>query len=263
MRTLSSALIASLLVLGWAGPSLAAPEPFHTATLSLQIGTNAVVVTGVSGTADVTRTGGGDITGLALDGGIFQTTGYVIVITDPMAQPIAGIQITGSNSSGTFSDGGGHLGGFGGKMPLAGVSKVCLFAPCSSAAANVSVPLTVAGNAGSATVGFFVEVTVGGAPWTDAKVTGATLPTTAMNFAAWQTAMGAPVSTTGSITQMGISAHVRLVSPTFVSTNIPASAVVPVWGILEFDIPEPTTIALGLAAVGSLLVMGRRRRRAG
>jgi hypothetical protein len=56
---------------------------------------------------------------------------------------------------------------------------------------------------------------------------------------------------------------VNLVTPVFVSTNIGASAVVPVFGRLDFTLttPEPGALATLGAAIVSLVAVGFARRR--
>jgi hypothetical protein len=143
------------------------------------------------------------------------------------------------------------MGGLGGKMPVKGTAKICLFSPCSAAAANVSVPLTVVGSGGSATVATFVNVTVIGAPWTEGTAAVGTI--TQMGF------VHGPA--TGTSTTAGPSGVVRLVTPIFVSTNIPASSVVPAFGLLTLHfVPEPGTLVLLGSGIAGLVMFGRSRR---
>ena len=168
------------------------------------------------------------------------------------AYPIAGIQATVANQTANFARSGGKIGG---TMPLSGVNKVCLFQSCSIAIANLSVPISVVGLGGSAFATGAVNLTVKGAPWTQGTASIGTV-----------TKMGNAAATTQMATTMGgISNTISLVTPIFVSTNIGASAVVPVWGFLDFKLvssaPEPGTIAALGAAIVSLVSVGFVRRR--
>ena len=197
-------------------------------------------------TASVSRGAGNSLTGVAFPDQIFSTAGFVLPVTDPSASPIKGVQATAANGAASFH---ATAGGFGGTMPLAGQNKVCLFGPCSAAVANISVPLNVAGVGGSATVNAAVALTVLGAPWTTGTAQIGTV-----------TAMGhvSPVSSTGMA-----SGTVSLVTPVFVSTNIGASAVVPIFVVMDLTIPEPGQLALMATSVAGLVAVGvaRRRRR--
>jgi hypothetical protein len=213
--------------------------------------------------------------------------GLIVPITDPAANPIKGLQLTQNNASGNFAVGtatpmqpqpvtpGAHLRG---PMALVGVNKVCLFKACTaSPSANITVPVSVNGVGGTAAATGAVSVTVRGAPWTTGKQL--IFPRTAM------TTMGAQVNPPGNPTGMGMTTmggtsmatifvqggtsktmgggtHVQLVTPIFISTNIPASAVVPAFAILQFVAsPEPGVAAGCAAAIGALLLLGWRRRR--
>ena len=227
---------------------------------SLQLVINALDPIGVALETPVTATSASRngemlLTTVAFEGGLFATSQVIIPVTDDSAFPIAGIQATVSNASANFSraSGGGPIGG---TMPLVGVNKVCLFAPCSSAVANLSVPVSVVGGTGgSAFVTGAVNLTVRGAPWTQA--TAAVGASTIMGNA------GEATQVTNSASS--ISNVVNLVTPVFVSTNIGASAVVPVFGSLNFTLtstaPEPGALAALGAAIVSLVAVGISRRR--
>src|SRR6185295_19290658 len=115
-----------------------------------------------------------------------------------------------------------HAGGFGGQLPLLGIAKLCLFASCPAAIANVSVPLSNAGVGGERTAMGAVNVTVGGAPWTtNDTVTGFRTrsdPFTVMGFR--RGPAGGPSSTAQA------SGVLQLVTPVFVSTNLAAEPTV-------------------------------------
>ena len=181
----------------------------------------------------------------------FATTGVVVAVTDPAAFPIQGVQATAHNATGSFD--GGVGGTLSGPMAILGFNKVCLFAPCSAPPpANVSVPVEVIGVGGTATASMLVNVTVVGNPWTTGATEVGTI--TQAGFA------HGPASATSS-TAIG-SGVVRLVTPVFVSTNIGASSVLPVFGFLDLHlgVPEPGTVALLGSAVAGLLLAGRTRR---
>jgi hypothetical protein len=242
MRKLLGVIAASFLAIGVAGQAQAVNLGF-SGSFALQIATLAPVGITGSGTATVNASGpGGHIASLSLAGGTFATTGFVLPVTDPGAAPIKGVQVTVSNQPGVFA--GAPLGGL---MGLSGSTKVCLFGPCSAAVANISVPLNVVGIGGAAFVTAAVNLTVVGAPWTTGTVAIGTL-----------TAMGgaAPASNTGAA-----SGTVSLVTPIFVSTNIGASAVVPVFGILNLHfVPEPGTLVLLGSGIAGLVAFGRSSR---
>lgn len=220
-------------------------------TLQIQITTLPPAI--VPGTADVTVNGSGGgahLQSLDLVGGTFATTGFLIPVTDPQASPIGGVQVTAMNGAGSFAVG---TSGLEGPMPIVGTAKVCLFGACSSAVQNLTVPLSPIGIGGSAFVNASVRITVVGAPWTTGTAAVGTI-----------TQMGeahGPVSATS--TTAADQGHVRLVTPIFISTNIPASAVVPAFGFVDLDlVPEPMgALLLKGAGIAGLVLLGRSRRR--
>ncbi|RIL02024.1 MAG: hypothetical protein DCC71_16880 [Proteobacteria bacterium] len=133
-----------------------------------------------------------------------------------------------------------------------GVAKVCLFGDCDAdPVANLSVPISVLGQGGSAAVTGPVNLTVVGAPWTTATVAIGSL--TAKGFAR------GPQGQTSSTLQP--SGTIRLVTPVFISTNIGTSAVVPAFGFLTLHfVPEPGTLVLVGAGLAVLVRAGARRR---
>jgi hypothetical protein len=254
MRTWLSSLAAGLVLLGLAASSEAAQLPFRNATISVQISTLEPLTVPSSGSISGTLNGSVGATAVqsaTMPAGAFAVTGFVVPVTDPGAAPIAGVQATIMNAVGSFTAAGGGAGNFGGVMGLIGVNKVCLFAACPSAVANVTVPISVVGKGGKAYATFYVNVTVGGAPWTSGTLM---VPTQ----------MGGSLNTTGGRGAPGTDGYaaVKLVTPIFVSTNIGSSALVPAFSVLEFEVPEPDVLALGAAAVGALVVLGVRRRKA-
>ena len=258
-----SALGALVMVFGFATPSSAALEnSMFPGLLSVHIGSNPPVTAALDAPVvpTATRDGSNQLTKIGFAGGIFATTGLVVDVTDPDAAPISGIAATGSNAAANFTRSGTK---FGGLMPLNGVNKVCLFGECATAPGNLTVPIDVVGGPAAppdATVyatNSGIAITVKGAPWTQGAVT--------LGTADGGTEMQTGNFTNATQTTMGSSYKnvVELVTPIFVSTNIGASAVVPVYGRLTFTVnsPEPGTIAALGAAVISLVAMGIARRR--
>jgi hypothetical protein len=201
---------------------------------------NGAGVATVNGSASGTH-----LNSLALPASAFATANLIVPQTDPSAYPINGFQVTASNGAGFFS--GGSLGGV---MSVLGVAKVCLFGSCPAAVANLSVPLSVVGAGGTATVDGAVAVTVVGAPWSTGTAFAGTL--SAMGFA------HGPASLASSTAQ--VSGTVRLVTPIFISTNIGASSVIPAFGFLTLHfVPEPGTLLLFGGGIAALIGLGRRR----
>ena len=105
--------------------------------------------------------------------------------------------------------------------------------------------------------GFFdvetIAVTVLGAPWTTQTVAIGSITRMATGNTAMSQNAGATVTN-----------NIQLVTPIFVSTNIPASAVVPAFGTLQLTLtttPEPGTIAAVGAAIAALVSVGVSRRK--
>jgi hypothetical protein len=243
--------LVSLVALGVAGQANALNLTV-AGNLSLQIATlDPVVIVGtpfLSAVNGSTGSAGDHLAKLPIGQGAFSTTGIVLPVTDPGAAPIGGIQVTVGNAAGTFDN---SPEPFGGIVPLTGAAKVCLFGPCSAAVQNLTVPLAVVGNGGSTFVNNAVKITVIGAPWTTGTAQIGTI-----------TQMGGahgPASTTSSTAAP--SGTVSLVTPVFVSTNIPASAVVPVFAFADLHfVPEPGTLLLLGSGITGLVLFGRSRR---
>jgi hypothetical protein len=220
-----------------------ATETLSGGKLSIPIGTLDPIEVNQTGSiqADVSRNGG-NLVGVAFTEVIVATDHFIIPVTDPGAAPIKGIQATVMNAAADFAT--TPAPGFGGQMGLQGFNKVCLFGPCTAAVANIEVPVNVVGIGGTVFATAAVNLTVIGAPWTTMTVQIGT------------------VTQMGAITTMGAVNHVKLVTPTFVSTNIAPSAIVPVFGVLDFNLsaPEPTTLAALATAVAALVSVGVSRR---
>ncbi len=237
----------SLLILMLAPPAFAAAVPY-SGTLSLSLLSAAPFVATGTGIADVNGSGGlGHLTGVAVVGSNLGTTGAVL-LTSP-TPPIGGIQATFHNGSASFSGSGGA--GFGGSMPLFGVARLCLFAPCALPAFNLSIPLSVVGVGGTANVSFSVFMTVQGAPWTTGSVP----------FGSASVAGFAHGPASGTSSTAAVSGVVRLVTPIFISTNIPALSILPAAATLDLHfVPEPGTLALLGSGALALIGIGRTRR---
>lgn len=220
LRRLAFSTLVATLGIGVSAPVRAVELPF-VGELSISILTLEPIAIRGNGTATAGTRDGAHMTSLGLGAGLFSQQQAVIQVTDPSAFPIMGLQATASNAAASFAETGG--GRFRGSMPLNGVVKVCLFAPCASAIANIDVPLSVVGQGGSAAVTGPVSVTVAGAPWT----TG----TAAVGTVANQGGAHGPASLTSSTAQ--VDGQLNAVTPIYVSTNIGASSVVPVFGFLR------------------------------
>jgi hypothetical protein len=250
MRKLLGVLAVAALALG-AAQAQATVEAF-SGTLSIQLATLTPVPIGGTGMATINGSGpGGHINTLQIPASPFQVTGFVLPVTDPAAAPIAGLQLTVHNGAGAFAGGTG-AGNLGGVMPLVGVTKVCLFASCPAPPpANLVVPLNNVGSGGVATVATLVNITAIGAPWTMG-----TAAVGAVSVNGFKHGAASLTSSTGLL-----SGNVRLVTPVFVSTNIGASAVVPVFGILDLHfVPEPGTMLLLGSGIAGLVMFGRSKR---
>jgi len=241
MRKLFGLVAALGLVMGAAQPAHAVVQSLTSASLSIIIGTLPAIPIPWDGTgsANVTAT---SVTGLTA--GIFSFTGSMPVTT---AFPIAGLSLSGaSNGMGNFFGVDTALGG--GPMAVQGVANICLFAGCAAGPpANVTVPFTTGGvngiglgGAPIATPPGFVNVTVMGNMWTTGAVT----------LAPGFSASGSPLS----------GGHVKLVTPTVISTNLAGSEVIPSFAILDLTfVPEPGTLVLLASGVAGLAMVGRKR----
>lgn len=238
------------LVIVLSAQAHAAALPF-TAFLDLHIGVQVAHLegTGIAGVSEA---------GVDLPTSFAATTGAIVPIDASVAAvafPIAGLQITARNGAGAFLF--DSQGGLGGVMPYQGVAKVCLFATCSRAIANVSVPLSVFGNGGTRTVSGVVDVTVVGAPLTtNGTVTGTQTGGPASQMV---TAMGfrrGPASNASTYALPGGS--IQLVTPVFISTFI---GVTPAFAVLGIRfVPEPAALALCAVGIASLAAFARSRR---
>jgi hypothetical protein len=244
----------------------AEPVPFEDGRLALQFGplyglqVPPSTASAATGTADVQSTAGGVITRIQIPAGVFVADAVSIPFDGPTEMgyipPVGGVRLTFANQAGTFSRvataSGDRLQG---AMPLAGVHKFCVFYVACGAtpSANISVPLSVIGQGGTAKATGLPSVTLRGDTWSTGSVT-----------------IDGPNQQTGMITgtlQAGSNGtQVRLVTPVFLSTNT-AGTIEPPFrgvGVLTFLLkpaPEPGLAALlGTAAI-TLAGLGWHRAR--
>ncbi len=251
MRTELSLLVAASAVLGLVGPSAAAELPIRNASLTIRIsdlaefeiprspGPSSFVVNG--------ERNGNQLLSLSLQQGRFTLS----TIASPIdVSPVAGVGLSSvRNDVGLFEDGGAS---FGGSMAIRGFAWVCLFAPCqfeSLPQDAISLPLDVVGAGGSVSESFgsALDVTLIGAPWTTGLV---------------EVGSDMETGSIGPVPNGGGYLAVRLVTPISIETSLAdPDDLIPAFGILTFEVPEPGTLALGLAAVGTLVAIGVALRR--
>jgi hypothetical protein len=244
MRKLFSVVAAGALALAAAAPASAAPVNV-SGSINIVIGT-------LPGLALPIPTTSVDVTGgtLTIPAGIAATSGLFVPVTGFPLNLITGIVVTASNGAGSFSvpgpaDGGAANipgGGFGGKMPILGVTQV-------KGALAINVPLSVIGNGGSISAGGIV---VDGAPWT----TGAAKVTTTGAPKAMFAQVGGMVGVLGAD-----SSTVTLVTPAHV--NAAGLARLPVFAVASLHfinaIPEPGTALLLGTGLAGLVALGRKK----
>ena len=249
MRKLLGVLAVASLALGAAQANAVVLQ--YTGALSIQLATLPAVPIPGTGLATINSSSPGPhVNSLSIPASPFNITGFVLPVTDPAAAPIGGLQLTVHNGAGAFA--GATLGGV---MPIVGFTKVCLFAACDNVTtpppANLVVPLNNVGSGGGATVSTLVNLTAIGAPWTAGTAAVGTLAISGFQHG--------PASLASSTANA--SGSIRLVTPVFVSTNISADAVVPVFGILDLHfVPEPGTLLLLGSGIAGLVMFGRSKR---
>lgn len=202
-----------------------------------------------SGFVNATRVGD-TLVSLNVPPGLFRAQGLTAVFDEPIGI-VEGVALTAANGQGSFSASGG--GAFGGPMPIDGTLTICGLGPCPSLF-SLEVPLDVVGVGGVSFNDFGAfTLTLEGAPWSLGPVS---IPTNAQ---------GGSIQVSGSIALVagpGSDLEVELVTPIFIeTTGISGFEVVPAWASLHLVVPEPGSATLGLGAIGSLLLVGRIRRR--
>ncbi len=250
MRVVLSFLLAASGLLGVAASSGAAPLPIRNASLTIRISNLAEF--------EIPRSAGPSVflaNGTRTDTQLLQLTLPQSLFTiSTIGTPVdldfvAGLGLsTVRNGMGDFADLGGS---FGGTMAIRGFAWVCLFAPCTFEPFPedaISLPIDVVGVGGSEAVDAgLINATLVGAPWgTAAAVVGSDMETGSI----------------GPAPGGGGFLAVRLVTPIRIETDLGApNDLIPAFGILTFEVPEPGTLALGLAAAGTLLAVGVSRAR--
>ena len=283
-RRASRTLVLAMGIVLGAGAASAATLPFN-GTLEVDFfGLQPVSLTG-SGVATVNGSGGGlHLSSLAIGAGAFMGAASTPVFN---AAPLSGallaggtvtnmftiggmIPITLTYPTGSFSNAAGSFSGLsggppgGGVMPLNGFLFICLFAggggggalgcgaTVPSPAANIVIPLNVAGFGGTTARSGPVAVTVAGAPWTVGAASAFGSAVTGF--------VHGPGSGTSSAAQS--SGVVSLVSAVAVTTNLGSLPVIPVLTRVTLHfVPEPATMLLLGAGVVALGLVGRRSSR--
>src|SRR5262249_43140185 len=144
--------------------------------------------------------------------------GSVLQSVPESVRPIVSLSASIGNQAGAFD----RPGWLRGAMPLSGYTKICLFFGCQAAPlANLTLPMSVIGRHATATLAVPVNLTVQGAPWTTGYF--------------WtqygvETVAGSSMALPDGGLQLG------LVTPIYISTNLPAIAEVPSWAKLALQL---------------------------
>jgi hypothetical protein len=283
MRKLVMLGAAALLAFGVTGTASAAPMHYD-GTLVLELGTLPSIPATGSGVATVNDSGAlghlGNLRLKASRGGISAKNVFV-PITDANAAPIVALNITailGTGTVGPISGGVQSSPLSAGRLPVAGLAKVCLF----STACGTALPLALTqhtGATGTKGVGIGGIVTIGGtspirisieaAPWTIKTKTSIDQITTPVggtvkkfvNRTEKGFAHGPSSNTTSTANPSGV---VQLITPMQVVTNLTTGSnqKIALFGFLTLHfVPEPGMLLLLGSGVAGLVLLGRHRMR--
>jgi hypothetical protein len=283
MRKLVMLGAAALLAFGVTGTASAAPLHYD-GTLTLELGTLPSIPAIGQGVATVNDSGAlghlGNLRLKASRGGISAQNVYV-PITDANAAPIVALEVTavlGTGTLGPISGGMQSSPMTAGRLPVAGLAKVCLF----STSCGTVLPLLLTQHTtatGTKGVGIGGIVTIGGtspirisieaAPWTIKEKTSIDQITTPVGgtvkkyvnrkVAGW--AHGPSSNTTSTANPSGV---VQLISPMQVVTNLTSGSnqKIALFGFLTLKfVPEPGMLLLLGSGVAGLVLLGRHRMR--
>jgi hypothetical protein len=235
-------LAIGLAVAALAGANAGAKELPIQSQLGLTISTLPPIVLDIASMAQVNpNTTGNHLLSLSLASGIFHRVTRLSVTASSVA-PVRGIQASTTNGAGAFGE--TALGRFDGNMPIHGFAKVCLFATCGQAVANVVVPLDVIGVGGTVAASAAVNVTVRGAPWTSGPLSFTT------NGALPKGSRKGPLGNPSSTAQIG--GTLNMVTPIFIHTNIPSIGNINAVGRLGMTYTGPPTCDVAVNAAAYL-----------
>ncbi len=243
----------ALVPLVWmavAGTAAAAPLGFD-ATLTFAVQNLTVSVTG-SGTAQVSTSGGNNLTAVSVPSGAASGTATTPQTSPAFLPGVAGLSFAGQNGSGVLTR--TASGPLGGVLPISGGLRICVVSSCPVAPASIPIPVSPIGVGGTATASnTFVSVTAVGAPWTTGSVT-IDIGTTSAQLAGF---VHGPASNTSTAAQVG--GVIQVVTPIVVSSTTTPTFRAAAELQLSF-VPEPGTAALLAGGVVLLGAIGRRKR---